>query len=65
MKVFNQNGVKIEFDMALIFMDDEIREDIHARLSPCSEQKFFSAYEKEHRKKYGEDFIASQISPAW
>lgn len=65
MKVYNVNGVTIDFEIAVNFMDDEIREHLHNTIAPCSEQKFFSAYEVAHRIRFGEEFIASQLCPAW
>ena len=56
MKVINQNGAEIDFEVAVSLMDDEIREDLNRELAPCSEQEFFSAYEKDHAEKYGEEF---------
>lgn len=56
MKVINQNGEEIDFEVAVSLMDDEIREDLNRELAPCSEQEFFSAYEKAHEEKYGEEF---------
>lgn len=54
--VVNQNGNKIDFDDAVFYMDDEIREALHMKLAPCEEQEFFTAYEAAHKEKYGEDF---------
>ena len=56
MKVINQNGAETDFEVAVSLMDDEIREDLNRELAPCSEQEFFSAYEKAHAEKYGEEF---------
>lgn len=56
MKVINQNGTEIDFEAAVSLMDDEIREDLNRELATCSEQEFFSAYEKAHAEKYGEEF---------
>lgn len=56
MKVINQNGAEIDFEVAVSLMDDEIREDLNRELAPCSEQEFLSAYEKAHAEKYGEEF---------
>ena len=56
MIVINQNGAEIDFEGAVSLMDDEIREDLNRELAPCSEQEFFSAYEKAHAEKYGEEF---------
>lgn len=56
MKVINQNGEEIDFEVAVSLMDDEIREDLNRELAPCTEQEFFEAYEKAHAEKYGEEF---------
>ncbi len=45
-------------------MDDEIREDLHAEMTPCSEQDFFMAYEKGHESRYGE-WELSKSNPTW
>ena len=52
MKVINMNGTEINFEVAVAFMDDEIRESICGTVD--SEQEFFTAYEKAH---------AGQIQP--
>jgi len=54
--VMNQNGQEIVFEAAVNLMDDEIREKLHMELAPCTDQEFFTAYEKAHSQKYGEKF---------
>lgn len=54
--VTNQSGKDVDFDDAVFYMDDETREEIHMRLAPCTDQEFFTAYEKAHKEKFGEDF---------
>ena len=44
------------FEAAVNLMDDEIREQLHAELSPCTEEEFLRAYEQAHLEKYGEEF---------
>lgn len=44
------------YEAAVALMDDEIREELHREIAPCSNQKFFDAYCKKHFKKYGEKF---------
>lgn len=63
--VINLGGVPIRYEAAVELMDDEIREELHCELSPCSEQKFFTAYEKAHEKKYGELWELSKENPVW
>ena len=41
---------------AVELMDNEIREDLHNRLSPCSDEEFMEAYMEEHEKKYNVPF---------
>ncbi len=50
------NGVKIRLSAAAQMMDDEIRENIHSRLAPCSAQRFATAYCKAHKAKFNETF---------
>lgn len=63
--VINQEGKEIDFDAAVALMDDEIREQIHDELAPCTEQEFFSAYEKAHAAKYGEPWELSKVNPVY
>lgn len=44
------------FDAAVNMMDDEIREDLHAEIAPCSDVEFMEAYLDAHYEKYGEEF---------
>lgn len=63
--VVNKNGKKIDFELAVNLMDDELRENLHTELSPCSEQVFFTAYEKAHEEKYGEEWELSKSNPVY
>ena len=63
--VKNENGTKIDFDAAVNLMDDEIRGNLNEEMSPCSEQEFFSAYEKAHKEKYGEEWELSKENPVY
>ena len=65
-RVKNSYGVELDFEAALQFMDDEIRENLSAEMAPCSEQEFFDAYEKEHEKKFPEEpWELSKANPQW
>lgn len=64
-KVINESGLELDYEAAVQHMDDEIREDLHDELAPCTEQEFFSAYEKRHREKFGEDWFLSGRNPVW
>lgn len=44
------------YAQAVEFMDDEIREQLHADLAPCSEEEFLEAYMEAHENKYGVPF---------
>lgn len=44
------------FESAAALMDDEIREEIHREMAPCSEIEFLKEYEKRHLAKYGTEF---------
>ena len=65
MKVINMNGTEINYEAAVELMDDEICESLNFELSPCTEQEFFTAYEKAHVKKYGEEWELSKENPCY
>ena len=44
------------YNAAVALMDDDIREEIHAEISPCSELEFLTEYMQRHLKKYGIEF---------
>jgi len=54
--VFNSYNEMINYAQAVELMDDEIREDLHRQMAPCSNQTFFDAYCEAHEQKYGEEF---------
>ena len=63
--VKNLSGTELDYDSAVTYMDDEIREDLHAELAPCGEQEFFTAYENAHIEKHGEEWFLSKKNLAW
>ena len=63
MKVINMNGTEINYESAVILMDGEIRESICGTID--SEQEFFTAYEKAHAEKYGEEWGLSKENPCY
>ena len=65
MKVKNKNDYELDFEAAVNLMDDEIREKINFKMAPCSEQEFFTAYEEEHLKEFGEEWELSKANPIW
>ena len=65
MKVINMNGTEINYEAAVMLMDDEIRESLHFELAPCTEQEFFIAYEKAHAEKYGVEWELSKENPCY
>lgn len=63
--VINSYGVQIDYDAAVELMDEEIREEVAADLSPCTEQEFFTEYAKRHAEKYGEEWELDKSNPVW
>ena len=45
------------YNAAVSLMDDELREQLHEELAPCSDAEFLTRYMQEHEKKYGVPFI--------
>lgn len=63
--IINKNGRELDFDAAVQYMDDEIRETLHSKMASCGEQEFLSAYEKAHEVKFSEDWFLSSSNPQW
>ena len=63
MKVINMNGTEINYEAAVELMDDEIMESICGTVD--TEQEFFTAYEKAHAEKYGEEWELSKENPCY
>lgn len=64
-KVINKSGIEINYNAAVEYMDDAIREQLAAELAPCTEQEFFAAYEAAHAAAYGEDWMLSSDNPIY
>lgn len=64
-KVINEYGAEIYYHAAVDLMDDELREEIHAKLAPCADQEFFDAYAKAHEEKFGEEWEMSKETPQY
>jgi hypothetical protein len=45
-----------KFEIMSSYMDDELREKVHADLAPCTEEEFMKTYETLHFIKFGENF---------
>ena len=54
--VVDEDGKLLYFDAAAMYMDDDIREDLHLKMAPCTRQEFFDAYCKRHKKRFHEKF---------
>ena len=63
--VTNKSGKQIDFEQAVNVMDDDMRNEIHNELAPCTEQDFFTAYEKLFEERTGEEWELSQSNPVW
>lgn len=44
MKPIKFEGNVYEYDVVAQYFEDDIREDLHLKMAPCSEQEFFDAY---------------------
>lgn len=58
-------GKAVDFDAAAQYMDGDLREDLHNRLAPCSNQKFFEAYAAAHADKFGGEEWAPYYNGEW
>lgn len=65
MTVKNINGTEINYDAAVALMDDDLCEELNDELAPCTAQEFFTAYEKAHAEKFGEEWELSKENPCY
>lgn len=63
--VKNLNDAEIDYAYAVELMDDDLREELAATYAYDTEQEFFSAYEKAHAAKYGEEWELSKANPCY
>lgn len=60
----NAKGERASFTAAVNLMDDELREQVHAELAPCTEQEFIERYAELHEERFGEGF-APYTGESW
>lgn len=63
--VKNEYGVIIDYDIAVSFMDDDLREQIHGELAPCTNQEFFDEYAKRHEENFSEIWELAKENPCY
>lgn len=63
--VVNMSGKEIDFEAAVLHMDDDIREALNIDMAPCTDQEFFTAYEIAHKDKFGDPWFLSGDNPLW
>ena len=64
-RVLNDYNVEIDYETAVQLMDDDLREELHANLAPCTNQKFFEAYCEAYEEKYGEEWELAKKNPVY
>ena len=50
------DGRMVDYAAAVELMDDELREQLHREMAPCTNQEFYAAYVTAHAAKFGEKF---------
>ena len=65
MNVKDCYGNEVNFEAAAELMDDELREELHQELAPCTAQEFFDAYAKAHAEKFDGEEFAPYYNLAW
>lgn len=63
--VINSWGNEIDYEVSVTMMDDEVRENLHNEIAPCTEQEFFDAYAAAHKEQFGEDWILDTENPCY
>lgn len=60
--VTNGDGIQIDYNYEVMFMDPTIREYLDMQLAPCTNQEFYDAYCKAHEEKYGVKFSSDTVN---
>ena len=60
MTIFERKITKNDMDNIASYMDDEIREELHNEIAPCSHEEFISAYIK--RDPSFEEFLEQEFN---
>lgn len=55
-KFIDANGESQDYEAAVNLMDDDLREEVHADLAPCTDQQFIEEYARRHEQRFGEPF---------
>jgi len=64
-KVKTSQGKMIDFEAAVMLMDDGLREILHQDLAPCTHQEFYNIYCSRHKKVFGEEFEPDKKNGQW
>ena len=54
--VQDEDGRTVNYAAAVELMDDDLREQLHMEMAPCTNQEFYDACVKAHAAKFGEKF---------
>ena len=55
----------VNYSEAVEYMDDDLREELHGRMAPCTEQEFFDAYTRAHEEKFDEEWGVANAVTVW
>lgn len=61
----NSYGQNFDWDTVVNLMDDDIREQVHAEIAPCTPQEFYNRYCVLHFEKYGDYFGFEYSNPQY
>lgn len=61
--VINSYGIEFNYDVAVSYMDDELREYIYNEMETDTEQEFFDKYVELHYEKFGEEWELAKKNP--
>lgn len=61
--VVNQYGNEIDYDAAVQFMEDDLREELHRKLAPCTDQEFFDAYANRYFETHKTEWYPNTFNP--
>ena len=54
-----------DFEAIVNLMDDDIREEVHRDIAPCTDEEFLAEYCTRHYEKYGVEFEPVKDGGQW
>lgn len=56
MMMYNYGNERMTWSNLVLFMEDDLREQVAAEIAPCTDAEFLERYNELHRSRHGDEF---------